>query len=504
MLSRVSGLPSHFLRGIPSSGARFFSSWSDRAPASNLEQISEEPKEPKLATSVPGPVSQRLALEHGAVQDPRTSHFFVDYNKSKGNYIVDADGNVLLDIFCQISSIPLGYNHPALVNAAKSDEWVQAVINRPALGNLPPVSWPQLLRDSFLAVAPPGLNQVFTAMCGSCANECAYKAVFMMHARKKRVAERGSPAWTEEELQSCMCNQAPGSANDASILSFKGGFHGRLFGSLSSTRSRPLHKVDIPAFDWPVAPFPKLKYPLEEHKAENDAEEAKCLAAVEEIIKTWPKKVLGLIVEPVQAEGGDNYASDAFFRGLREITLKHNVTFIVDEVQTGGGSTGKFWAHEHWNLSTPPDIVTFSKKLQAAGFFHNVDLRASEGYRNFNTWMGDPVRALELKTVVKEIKEKKLLDNVNTTGAFLKQGLQELAKKYPNWIANVRGRGTFLAFDTPSTDAQTKLVSAMRNNGVELGGCGERSIRIRPMLTFQPRHAAQLLEILEKTAKQLS
>lgn len=83
----------------------------------------------------------------------------------------------------------------------------------------------------------------------------------------------------------------------------------------------------------------------------------------------------------VQAEGGDNAASPAFFRSLRALCKQYNVAFIVDEVQTGGGATGNFWAHESWQLDTPPDIVTFSKKLQAAGFFSTEEFRPNEGYR---------------------------------------------------------------------------------------------------------------------------
>lgn len=82
---------------------------------------------------------------------------------------------------------------------------------------------------------------------------------------------------------SCMLNQSPGSP-ELAILSFKSSFHGRLFGSLSATRSKAIHKVDIPAFDWPAAPFPELKYPLEEHAKENEAEEARCLEAYEKIL----------------------------------------------------------------------------------------------------------------------------------------------------------------------------------------------------------------------------
>ena len=113
-----------------------------------------------------------------------------------------------------------------------------------------------------------------------------------------------------------------------------------------------------PAFDWPAAPFPKLRYPLEEHAAANRAEEDRCLARVEELVKSFRVPVAGVVVEPIQAEGGDNTATPYFFQQLRRITKDNGVALIVDEVQTGGGPTGKFWAHEHWNLDSPPDIVS--------------------------------------------------------------------------------------------------------------------------------------------------
>jgi len=115
-----------------------------------------------------------------------------------------------------------------------------------------------------------------------------------------------------------------------------------------------------------------------------------------------PTKIAGMIVEPIQAEGGDNYGSPQFFRKLRSLAKKFNVSFIVDEVQTGVGSTGKFWAHEHWALEEPPDIVTFAKKAQIAGFFTKKDLRLREGFRIFNTWMGDPAKVTILKAVLEQ------------------------------------------------------------------------------------------------------
>jgi 4-aminobutyrate aminotransferase/(S)-3-amino-2-methylpropionate transaminase len=138
------------------------------------------------------------------------------------------------------------------------------------------------------------LSQITTLMCGSCANEVAFKAAFMRYQNIKRGGS--GVAFTQEELSSCMKNRAPGSP-ELSILSFEGAFHGRTFATLSATRSKELHKLDIPAFDWPAAPFPKLQYPLEQFAEENEKEEQRCLKAVEQLIDTWQKPVAAVIVE---------------------------------------------------------------------------------------------------------------------------------------------------------------------------------------------------------------
>lgn len=125
-----------------------------------------------------------------------------------------------------------------------------------------------------------------------------------------------------------------------------------------------------------------LEYPLEANAAHNRAEEDRCLAEIEGLIKSWPIPVAAVIIEPIQGEGGDNQASSYFYQQLRLLTKRTGTLMIVDEVQTGVGATGKFWAHEYWNLPSPPDFVTFSKKMQAAGFYHNLELRPSHPYRN--------------------------------------------------------------------------------------------------------------------------
>nr|NVI72078.1 putative 4-aminobutyrate aminotransferase, mitochondrial-like protein [Cucujiformia] len=223
----------------------------------------------------------------------------------------------------------------------------------------------------------------------ACSNENAYKNIFIRYQKNQR---GGDIRFTEEEEKSCMINMPPGSPK-LSLLSFHGAFHGRTFGALSTTHSKAIHKLDIPAFDWPIAPFPHYKYPLEENVRENENEDQRCLEEVQDLFEKYKGKcipVAGVIIEPIQSEGGDNEASPKFFQGLQNITKENGAALLLDEVQTGCGATGKMWCHEHFNLKSPPDVVTFSKKMLIGGYFHTEDMRPDLPYRVFNTWMGDP------------------------------------------------------------------------------------------------------------------
>ncbi|KAF1790097.1 P-loop containing nucleoside triphosphate hydrolase [Phytophthora cactorum] len=425
-------------------------------PATPTPAFPDEYAQAEIVTDqVPGPKSQHQLKRLAALQNTGAINFFADYAASKGNYLVDVDGNRFLDVYGQIASLPIGYNHPKILEAMSAKENLVMLAQRP---------------------------------------------LFMWFQTKLR----GGRPPSDHELETSMTHQLPGTPN-LSILSFQGGFHGRLLGCLSTTHSKAIHKVDVPAFDWPVAPFPKLKYPLDVHQAANEAEESRCLDEVERLLKysaevTKPEdsRIAGMIIEPVQAEGGDNHASPAFFRKLRDLAATYGVAFIVDEVQTGGGSTGKFWAHEHWNLENPPDLVTFSKKMQTGGYFAKEEFRLKEGYRIFNTWMGDPTKMITLKAVLDVVESDSLLENVNITGDYLKTGLDEIAAEFPALVSNVRGQGTYLAMDFPTETVRNQFVSVMKTKGVASGGCGVNSVRFRPALVFQPKHAAQYLDKMKE------
>lgn len=186
------------------------------------------------------------------------------------------------------------------------------------MGVNPNIDWVDSVEEAFMSVAPKDMSNVFTVMCGSCANENAFKTAFMYKAAKKR----GHDDFSLQELESCMKNQAPGSPDNLGILSFKQAFHGRLLGSLSTTASKAIHKVDIPAFDWPKASFPNLKYPIDQHAEYNQRVEKKALEEVDSILAKG--KVAGVVVEPIQSEGGDNHG-----KILNKLDLKQKTLIVL-------------------------------------------------------------------------------------------------------------------------------------------------------------------------------
>lgn len=463
--------------------------------ASTERQLELEPKGPKvLSSKLPGPKSLELLQSLDKIQQTGSVKLFIDYEKSIGNYMVDADGNTFLDIITQISSIPLGYNHPALIEALKDQANLAEFVNRPCLGFLPPKQFMDRISNALLAVAPKGLTELQTMACGSCSVENALKAAFMRYMD----LQRGGAAPSQEAMTSTVYNQSPGSPK-LSALSFDGAFHGRTFGALSCTHSKAIHKLDIPAFDWPIAKFPRYKYPLNQYASENSEEDKKCLANVEQLIHDYKDKapVAAMIVEPIQSEGGDFHASGEFFRGLRKVCNQNNIALIIDEVQTGCGPTGKFWAHEHFDMDDAPDFVTFSKKMLLGGYFYKPAFRPGQAYRVFNTWMGDPSKLILLEQVIGVIRQENLLNKIEQTGSRLQNGLNELQNKFRGVISNVRGKGTFCAVDFKDSQTRDKTLEQLALHGVYAGGCGDRSVRVRTALVFTNKHADILLDRFE-------
>eukprot|EP00095_Tigriopus_kingsejongensis_P010352 maker-scaffold1185_size56580-snap-gene-0.11 protein:Tk10352 transcript:maker-scaffold1185_size56580-snap-gene-0.11-mRNA-1 annotation:"4-aminobutyrate mitochondrial precursor" len=446
-----------------------------------------------IQTEIPGPRSRLLKDELQSMQQMGSVAFFSDMHKSQGNYLADVDGNVFLDCFMQIASVPLGYNHSAILESLSQPKNIQLMANRPALGWFPTEDWAIKMRQLFMSVAPRGLDQVFPMMCGTCSNENGIKLIFQRYMHKQR---GGRTEFTDEEMASTMKHEAPGSP-ELSILAFKGAFHGRTVGLLSCSHSRPIQGVDIPTKKWPKADFPHYQYPLTSFERENRAEDDRCLATVEEQIHLQQElgsPVAGIIVEPIQAEGGDNHGSEYFFQCLGLLGKKYDISLLFDEVQTGGGATGTMWCHEQFGMEHGPDIVTFSKKMLSGGIFHNRDHRPPQPGRILNTWVGDPHKIVMLEAVLQTIRQDNLLERVQRSGNVMMSGLHELEQFYPDLVHSVRGRGTFCAIDATSIPIRDEIIARLRTTGVIVGGCGLSTIRLRPALIFEERHAHLMLE----------
>lgn len=331
------------------------------------------------------------------------------------------------------------------------------------MGTNPPINLYEKLTKIIKESAPSGLSMIQTMACGSCANENAFKAIFIRYNSLMRGGKDLSP----EDLNDCIVNKGPG-CPDLSILSFKGAFHGRTLGVLATTHSKSIHKLDIPAFDWPIASFPRYQYPLEDNLEYNKKQDEDCLREIEQLIDYYnnvkKRPVAGIVVEPVQSEGGDHHGSPYFFQQLQRIGKEKNAMLLIDEVQTGLGATGKMWAFEHFDLPESPDLMTFAKKMQIGGYFYS-DKFVTQPYRIFNTWLGDPAKALLLEETLNVIKRDKLIELNKETGQYLLSNLKLLCKNYSDLIANARGLGTFCAFDGATSKIRDDLISKMRNLG---------------------------------------
>lgn len=177
---------------------------------------------------------------------------------------------------------------------------------------------------------------------------------------------------------------------------------------------------------------------------------------------------------------------------------------IVDEVQTGCAATGKFWAHDHWNLKSPPDFVTFAKKMITCGVFHRPELSMVTPGRHFNTWMGDPLRAHMTATQNEVIREDNLIEQAAHSGKYLHDRMLELRDKHPDIVQSPRAKGTIQAWDCKDTETRDAVIAELKLQGVHCGPSSFRGIRYRPSLYFEPRHADILTDALDKAIKNVT
>ena len=327
---------------------------------------------------------------------------------------------------------------------------------RPSLGLLPDERYVHYLEE-FMEKMQCTDKKVFLCSSGSEANEIALKLAMIRKGTKDGKFNKHTKT-----------------------ISFSGAFHGRSCAALTTSHSKFIHKKYIHTFPWA-----KVDFPI------NSVQEQTTLEHIYDML--YKNHIFAVTIEPIQCEGGDRRASDAFYSQLREICLIHDVPLIVDEVQTGIGATGKFWAHQYWNLNKEPDMITFGKKSRVCGVLFPKEYdEFIEPHQIYNTWCGNPIELIVGNKILNDTNDS-LLKNITNNGYIFKN----MFEKEVTPFANFRGRGHILAFDCLNERYRDELVRELATRGVIVSPCGEVSIRLRPTLDFTEKKFKKFINIIK-------
>jgi L-lysine 6-transaminase len=413
-----------------------------------------------------------------------------DFEKSRGAWLHDArGGRAYLDFCTFFASTPIGYNHPKM----KDPEFLRVLHRvaqlKPALSDLYSVEYAWFVEIFGRLAMPAHLRYAFFIEGGTLGVENALKTAFDWKVRRNRA-------------------KGVAGVKGQQVIHFRGAFHGRSGYALSLTNTDPVKTDFFPKFPWPRIDTPGLRFPLTpEVESDVAAAEERALDQVEAAFAENPDDIAAILIEPILAEGGDVHLRPRFLQALQRKAREHEVFFVLDEVQTGVGITGKMWAHEHFGLE--PDAVAFGKKMQVCGCM--VGPRVDEEPENVfkkssrinSTWGGGLTDMVRSGRYLEVIHEDGLVDNARVEGRRLLEGLQALERELGGVMTNARGRGLMIAFDLPTPELRGRALDRMLENGLLLLPCGVRSIRFRPPLDLAPADADAALEIVRRSLKEL-
>ena len=410
----------------------------------------------------------------------------MDMKKSHGSWLVDErDGSEYLDMFSMFASGAVGYNHPDIL--AGKDRLAAAALYKPTLSDIYNVQYAEFVEAFSNTAIPEYLPHTFFIEGGALGVENALKVAFDWKVRKNMENGKGEKG--------------------GKIIHFKQAFHGRTGYTLSLTNtSDPRKTMYFPKFDWPRIDNPKLSFPLTEDRLEEvKLAEKSSLDQIKAAITNNPDEIAALIIEPIQGEGGDNHFRDEFFVALRQICDENEMLFIMDEVQTGIGITGKWWAHQY--NSVKPDIISFGKKTQVCGLLagkrvEEVDKNVfSESSRINSTFGGNLADMVRFHIILEIIEKENLIENAKNMGVVLKKELQFLSEEFPAYVTNPRGLGLFAAFDLPSQTERDKVINGLLKNKLLMLPSGDEAIRFRPHLNVTSEDLKTSIDIIKSTIK---
>lgn len=425
---------------------------------------------------LPGPKAKEIIDRDGkyiSSSYPRAYPFVMDHGK--GTEVWDVDGNRFLDFAAGIAVTGTGHSHPKVVEAIKAQV------------------------DKFIHISSDFYHPIWV--------ELAEKLDQISPYRNEGAVSFMANSGTESvEAAIKLARYHTGRSR---FIGFLGGFHGRTYGSLAFTASKPVYREGFfPLMDGVVhAPFPDPYRPKLRGKPGEDYGKTVVRFIEEELLKKLvpAKEVAGILVEPVQGEGGYVVPAEGFFPALRELCDRHQILLIVDEVQSGMGRTGKMWAVE--NFGVEPDIVCAAKGIASGMPLGAMIARESvmtwpKGAHG-NTYGGNPMAAAAALATI-DLIENGLMQNALDSGAHMKDALEEIQSVHES-IGEVRGLGLMLGVDfvkeqsskEPYKTLRDKVVKYAFEHGLLTLGCGASAIRFAPSLAITKSEVDEGLQIFD-------
>jgi 4-aminobutyrate aminotransferase len=435
---------------------------------------------PKIKTALPGPNAKRvLAGDDKYISPSYTRSYPLVAKSGRGIVVTDVDGNEFFDFSAGIAVTSTGHCHPEVV----------AAIQKQA-GELIHMSGTDFYYENMVTLAErlskiapmPGPHRIYYGNSGAEAVESALKLA-RYHSKRQNV------------------------------IAFFGAFHGRTMGALSLTASKPQQKRRFA----PLVPgVTHVRYPDVYRGCSGGAQDAEafalgCARYIEDkLFKTIlpPEEVAAIFIEPVQGEGGYVIAPTPFMQELRRICDKHGILLVVDEVQSGIGRTGKWWAVEHTGVQ--PDIICSAKGI-ASGMplgvmMSRADIMDWVPGSHASTFGGNPVCIAAALATLDVIEKENLLKNSAEVGAHMLKRMADWPKKH-RIVGDVRGRGLMIGVEIVKDQKTKEYGAELRDKIVELAfergilflGCGPSTVRIAPPLVVTKDEADAAVDALEES-----
>ena len=417
----------------------------------------------KFSMAGAGTVGQEIIKRDINVLSPSYAReYALVVDKAEGSEVWDVDGRRYIDFMAGIAVLNVGHRHPRVVAAVKEqlDKFWHIC--------LADFYYPQAveLGEKLQQIAPmDGRTRVYFGNSGTEAVEAAIKLAMYKTGRTR-------------------------------FIGFFGAFHGRTLGSLSFTASKAVQRANyLPGVKVYHLPYPNEYRPvLIQHEGQSYGDAI--IEYLEDMIfrtTLSPEDVAAVLVEPIQGEGGYIVPAPGFFSRLREVCDRHGIMLIVDEIQSGVGRTGKWWAVEHEDVT--PDIVCFAKGVGSGmpigGIIAPETIMDWKPGSHGSTFGGNPIAAISALATLQVIEEENLLARSEETGRYIMDALVEMQGRHPS-LGDVRGRGLMIGMEFVQ-DRETKeravklrdhLIQHAFEDGLLLIPCGSNSIRITPPLNI--------------------